>query len=149
MSEYIFSRILPSETWALRAGVLWPEKKSGPECELVGDRKEGALHFGVKFKGEIVCVGSFVPEAHPKIGHVSFRLRAMATDADHRKMGAGRMLIQGACAELEQRGVDGIWADARHAALGFYARLDWEVSGPTYEVPLRGLHRLVWVRIGE
>jgi predicted GNAT family N-acyltransferase len=149
MKGYEFSRLLPRETWPLRAAILWPEKEVGPGCELDVDAAEGALHFGIKQDDLVVCVGSFLPQVHPENSELTYRLRAMATSASHRKKGLGRMLIEGALAELMKVQVKGVWADARHAALGFYARLDWEVSGPTYEVTNRGLHRLVWVRIDE
>ena len=56
---------------------------------------------------------------------------------------------EGAIADLKKKSVPGVWADARHAALGFYACLDWDVIGPSYEVPKRGLHRLVCIRIDD
>ncbi len=46
------------------------------------------------------------------------------------------MLLEGAITALSDQGCTLVWADARHVALGFYARLNWDVVGPTYEVPL-------------
>lgn len=149
MRDYDFCRLLSSETWGVRAKVLWPEKALGPDCQLDADDQEGAFHFGVKHQGQIVAVGTFLPQVHPELNAADYRLRAMATDVHFRKMGVGRALIVGAMAELKAHSVKGVWADARHSALGFYARLDWEVTGPSYEVPKRGLHRLVWTGIGK
>ena len=149
MKGYEFCRLLSSETWGIRAAVLWPEKAPGPECKLDADDQEGTFHFGVKHQSRVVSVGTFLPQEHPELNAADYRLRAMATDVDFRNKGVGRALILGAMAELRAHSVKGVWADARHSALGFYARLDWEVTGPSYVVPKRGLHRLVWAGIGK
>ena len=140
----VVRRILSEETWLLRAAVLWPEKTPGPACRLAVDEAPGAFHVGV-FRGrELVAVGSFLPERHPMLmPRVGYRLRAMATHPDHRGQGCGRALIRHAERELMRAGESGIWADARKVALGFYAGLGWDVSGPFYDVPKRGKHRLV------
>ena len=145
---YKFSRITQEETWPLRAAVLWPEKEPGPSCRIPTDDLPETVHFGVQSDGEWVSIGSFVLETHPELPpSVHYRLRAMATHEAHRQRGVGRMLIEGAISALSEKNCSVVWADARHVALGFYARLDWDVMGPTYEVPLRGPHRLVWRRI--
>lgn len=142
---YKFSRITLTETWGLRAAVLWPEKDPGPTCQLAIDDLPDTFHFGVKGPTGVVSIGTFAKEVRPELPPGShYRLRAMATDQEHRERGVGRMLIEGALTELSELGCSIVWADARHVALGFYARLNWDVIGPTYEVPLRGPHRLVW-----
>lgn len=147
---YIFRRILPEETWTLRAGVLWPEKEPGPDCILPGDGLESSRHFGVFHGRHLVSVATFHAEGKEGLpAEVTHRLRAMATHPDHRHRGCGRQVLQGSVSALFESGVSGIWADARKVALGFYAGLGWNVEGPFYEVPKRGLHRLVWTRIGE
>lgn len=148
-SIYTVGRILPEQTWPLRAAVLWPEKSGGPECALPVDHGSGVFHFGAQREGEVVCIATFMPERHAELPpEVTYRLRAMATHPEHRKCGLGRRVLEAAEAELSEGGCKGIWADARHVALGFYACLGWEVTGPTYEVNLRGPHRLVWRRTG-
>jgi len=142
---YQFSRITLAETWGLRAAVLWPEKDLGPTCQLSIDDLPDTFHFGVKCATGIVSIGTFAKEVHPELPPgVHYRLRAMATDQNHRQCGVGRMLIEGATSALSEAGCSLVWANARHVALGFYTRLNWDVVGPTYEVPLRGPHRLVW-----
>lgn len=148
MSTYEFKQVLHTETWPLRAAVLWPEKSAGPSCELPSDTAEGTLHFGAFRGADLVSIASFSRQSHTALpDQICYRLRAMATSEAHRQSGAGRMVIDGAMRTLGGMEVEGVWADARHVALGFYARLGWDVVGPTYEVPLRGPHRLVWRRI--
>ena len=148
MTSYRFCEISANDTWLLRAGVLWPEKEPGPSCHLPSDSRHDTFHYGVLSAEEVVSIGSFVREDHPELPTLKhYRLRAMATHKNHRQQGAGRMLLEGAIKALSDQGCTLVWADARHVALGFYARLNWDVVGPTYQVPLRGPHRLVWRRI--
>lgn len=108
------------------------------------DGEEGVFHLGVIHNGLVVGIGTFMPEKHQNLpAFIDHRLRAMATHPEYRGQGVGRMLIRHAEAELREAGVGGIWADARKVALGFYASLEWDVTGPFYEVPNRGPHRLV------
>lgn len=148
--EYGVRRVLPPETWGIRASVLWPEKEADDSCALEVDGDPGVLHFGVIFNDEVVGIGSFMPQKHrdlePSIG---YRLRAMASHANHRGKGVATLLIRHAESVLKNQGEGGVWADARKGALGFYAGLGWEVSGAFYSVPKRGPHRLVWTRFGE
>ena len=147
VEEYVVRQVLPQDTWALRSAVILPEKRAGPECRMDVDDAPGVLHFGVFFGSALVSVGTFMPQPHPDLPEkVGYRLRAMATHPEHRGRGCGRRLIRQAEAELARLGQGGIWADARKVALGFYAGLGWDVSGPFYEVPKRGPHRLVHTR---
>ena len=146
-SEYWVGRILPEETWPLRSQVLWPEKQPDSTCSMEVDGHPDAVHLGVMNPAEVVGIGSLVPQTHEILGDVvGYRLRAMATHPDHRGRGVGALLLRHAEETLKANGEGGIWADARRVSLGFYARLGWEVTGPFYTVPKRGLHRLVWTR---
>jgi GNAT superfamily N-acetyltransferase len=145
--RYQVCRVLPEDTWPLRAAVLWPEKQPDGSCALPVDGAEGVFHLGVIHQGVVVGIGTFMPQNHRDLPHsIGHRLRAMATHPGHRGQGVGRMLIRHAEAELRASGFGGIWADARKVALGFYASLGWDVIGPFYEVPNRGPHRLVCTR---
>lgn len=148
-SEYKIGRILPEQTWGLRGAVLWPEKTGGEDCAMSVDHDPGVFHMGALSEGVPVCIATFMPQTHADLpAEIDHRLRAMATHPDHRKHGLGRQVLEAALKELEKGGHGGVWADARHVALGFYACLGWDVTGPSYEVHLRGLHRLVWRRTG-
>jgi len=143
--EYQVCRVLPKDTWPLRAAVLWPEKQPDATCALPVDDAEGVFHVGVITDGLVVGIGTFMPQNHPNLpDSVGYRLRAMATHPGHRGKGVGRMLIRHAEVQLREAGFGGVWADARKIALGFYASLGWNVMGPFYVVPKRGPHRLVW-----
>lgn len=148
--KYEVRRILPKETWALRSAVLWPEKSPDSSCAMDVDEAPRVVHFGVLSRGEVLSIGTFMPQKHPGLqSEIGVRLRAMATHPDHRGRGLGRLLIRHAEQQLKEAGEGGIWADARKVALGFYGGLEWEVTGPFYEVPKRGPHRLVWTRFTD
>ena len=145
--EYSIGRILPEETWGLRSQVLWPEKQPDSSCALEVDGDPDVFHLGVMAPVGVVGIGTFVPQVHAMLGDVvGYRLRAMATHPNFRGRRVGAMLVHHAEEVLKAKEAGGIWADARRVSLGFYARLGWEVSGPFYTVPKRGLHRLVWTR---
>ena len=140
--------ISPEETWGVRAAVLWPEKLVGPDCRLPSDSVPGTFHVGAFSEGDLLSVGSFSIQPHPMMdADLAYRLRAMGTAKSGRGMGAGTAVIERAVSELQRRKADVLWCDARHVALGFYARLGFEISGPSYAVPKRGLHRLAWLSI--
>ena len=137
--------IAPEDTWEIRAAVLWPEKTPGPDCELPSDRSEGAFHVGAFSAGTLVSVGSFSEQSHPDLASgLAYRLRAMGTSGSGRGLGAGTAVVERALSELQRRNAAFLWCDARHAAVGFYARIGFEITGPSYRVPKRGLHRMAW-----
>jgi len=142
-SQMIGVRIIaPEETWSIRAGILWPEKHAGPECALDGDGDPSTFHLGAIYRGDVVSIGTFMKADQPDYpGVLAYRLRAMGTITSHQGKGCGAAVIEKALEVLSGRGVERVWCDARHVALGFYARQNWDIVGPTYEVPLRGPHR--------
>lgn len=140
--------IAANSTWPLRAAVLWPEKEAGPSCLIEGDEAPETLHMGAFVAEELCAIGTFMQQQHPELpSGVSYRLRAMGTLKSAQGKGLGSQLVETGLDILSERGCDVVWCDARHVALGFYARLGWDVVGPSYQVPLRGPHRLAWRRI--
>jgi GNAT superfamily N-acetyltransferase len=134
--------IAPGETWPIRASVLWPEKDPGPECALDGDDDASTFHLGAICQGEVVSIGTFMKSEQPDYsGVLAYRLRAMGTSSGHQGKGCGAAVIEKALEVLSAQGVERVWCDARHVALGFYARMEWDITGSTFEVPFRGPHR--------
>ena len=48
---------------------------------------------------------------------------------------------------LEMKQVNLLWCDARQVAWGFYQNLNFNVKGDVYEVPLRGPHKLMYIKL--
>jgi GNAT superfamily N-acetyltransferase len=134
-----------SETRFLRHRVLWPHLASPELCVIDIDNREDAFHVGV-FDGEtLISIGSFFQISSPRlIQQPQYRLRAMATDPDYRRMHAGEQLISFACEELSKRGIPVLWCDARLVAVPFYESIGFSKFDDVYEVPLIGPHHFMW-----
>jgi hypothetical protein len=137
--------IEPPETQSLRHRVLWPHLSSPEVCVIDIDNREDAFHVGV-FQGEsVISIGSFFRMSSPRLVQQNqYRLRAMATDPDYRRMHAGDHLLSFACDELRLRHVDVLWCDARLVAVPFYESIGFSKFDDVYEVPLIGPHHFMW-----
>ena len=137
--------IEPAETQSLRHRVLWPHLSSPEVCVIDIDNREDAFHVGV-FRGEtLISIGSFFRISSPRLAPQNqYRLRAMATDPDYRRMHAGHHLLSFACEELCKRHVDVLWCDARLVAVPFYESIGFSKFEDIYEVPLIGPHHFMW-----
>ena len=118
-------RIAPEETYPLRHRVLWPHLEKESDCTIDIDFRDDARHFGTIQGQSLIGIGSFFQTSHERFPDAKkpYRLRAMATDPDHRGMNAGGDLIKSAVNSLREEGVDFIWCDARKVAIGFYEKL--------------------------
>ena len=137
--------IEPSETRSLRHRVLWQHLSSPEVCVIDIDNRKDAFHVGVFCEGALISIGSFFCLQSPRLNHeLQYRLRAMATDPDYRRMHAGEQLISFACEELSKRGVPVLWCDARLVAVPFYESIGFSKFDDVYEVPLIGPHHFMW-----
>jgi GNAT superfamily N-acetyltransferase len=109
------------------------------------DNREDAFHVGVFSEETLISVGSFFQLSSPRLHYsTQYRLRAMATDSDYRRLHAGELLLSFACHELHKRGVPVIWCDARLVAVPFYESNGFSKFSDLYEVPLIGPHHFMW-----
>jgi predicted GNAT family N-acyltransferase len=137
--------IEPKETQSLRHKVLWQHLPSMDVCIIDIDNRDDAFHVGVFQDENLISVGSFFQMSSPRLQqHQQYRLRAMATDPDYRRMRAGERLIAFACEELRTRQVEVLWCDARLLAVPFYESIGFTKFDDVYEVPLIGPHHFMW-----
>lgn len=110
-----------------------------------------AFHLGAFDEQErLVGVCSLFEMTTAKLNESQqIRLRAMATAPSVRDMGAGAAIVQEALRLAGGMGYDVLWCDARKVALGFYAKLGFERIDEWYEVPLIGLHQLMYYRLTD
>ena len=145
--------ISPKETKALRHKILWPHIKLEENCNIDIDYRSDGFHIGVFDGKRIISVASFFEMKSEKLIGVceniekQYRLRAMATDPEYRKLGVGRMVISEAIKNLRKMEVDVLWCNARKVALGFYENLEFEVIDEWFDVPNIGLHKLMYISI--
>ena len=146
--ELAVRRISAAETQQLRHRVLWPHLSSPEVCVIDIDDRKDAFHVGVFADERLISIGSFFAIESPRLAmQQQYRLRAMATDAEFRRLHAGDTLIQFALQELRLRGVAVLWCDARLVAVPFYEQLGFKKFDDVYEVPLIGPHHFMWKEV--
>jgi len=145
--------ITPEETKSLRHKVLWPHIKLQEDCNIDIDYRPDGFHIGAFDGTRIISVASFFEMNSEKLNGINdnlekqYRLRAMATDPEYRKLGVGKMVIFEAVNILRDKKVNVLWCNARKVALGFYDNLDFQVVDAWYEVPNIGLHKFMYILI--
>lgn len=137
--------ISSSETRSLRHRVLWPHLPSPDVCVIDIDERSDAFHVGVFHEQRLISIGSFFAMTSTRLEiYPQYRLRAMATDPDYRRMHAGNRLIEFGLDRLRKEGVRVLWCDARLIAVSFYESLGFSKQPDVYEVPLIGPHHFMW-----
>ena len=68
------------------------------------------------------------------------QLRGMAVDADYRRAGVGRMLLEEVDRVAIEAGTKILWANARKGAMAFYGKLGWKTVSEEFDIPLAGPH---------
>jgi GNAT superfamily N-acetyltransferase len=146
--ELTVRRISAADTRPLRHRVLWPHLSSPEVCIIDIDERRDAFHVGVYAEERLISIGSFFSMDSPRLlMQPQYRLRAMATDPEFRRMHAGDTLIQFALQELRLRRAAVLWCDARLVAVPFYEQLGFQKADDVYEVPLIGPHHFMWKMI--
>jgi len=149
-NNFIVKRIEAWQTRSLRHTVLWPHIEKVEDCNIDIDQREDGIHLGA-FDGErIVSIASFFEMRSDKIEHgKQYRLRAMATDPEYRRTGAGKRIIEEGINQLREREVDVLWCNARKVALNFYLKLGFDVIDEWYDIPLIGPHKFMYYPINR
>lgn len=87
-----------------------------------------------------------IPEAAYAPG-AAWRLRGMATSAEARGTGLGRLVLEGGFAAVRDGGGRYLWCNARVGAVPFYRRLGLVAVGPAFDVPEIGPHYVMWTGV--
>ncbi|MBO1264404.1 GNAT family N-acetyltransferase [Proteiniclasticum sp. SCR006] len=137
--RYIHSR----ETLPIRQKILRPYQ-SQEACLYDTDDAEGSFHVGAFHDMKLVSIASFCPWQHEELeGTFHYRLRAMATLPEYRRMGAGKQVVQYAEEILREKGVDILWCQGRTSVTGYYERLGFLPQGDVFDYPPIGPHILL------
>lgn len=130
-----------SDTYALRRAVL-RDGRADAVVMFAEDSMPGVVHLGARSDGVLVAVSSWIPR--PFAGSAAVQLRGMATAHAVQGCGVGGVLLDAGCRRVAAAGVPLVWARARDAALRFYLRHGFEVSGDGFVDESTGLpHHLV------
>jgi predicted GNAT family N-acyltransferase len=124
----------------LRQLVLRPGRPF-EETAFPGDDAPGAAHFGAYRGGELIAVASLLDSPHPeRAGERACQVRGMASHPSARGAGLGAPALAACVAEARARGAALVWCNAREAALGFYLRAGFTITGERFEIAGIGPH---------
>jgi ribosomal protein S18 acetylase RimI-like enzyme len=133
-------------TWNLRHRILRPNQEIY-KVQYAADTEPGAFHVGARVPeaSELIGTATFQVEGHPDFKvQKSYRLRGMATDPKFRGQGVGRALLLKSFDELQSRGCDFLWCNAREVAFGFYEKLGFSYHGEMFGIEDIGPHKIMY-----
>jgi GNAT superfamily N-acetyltransferase len=131
--------LLPVRNIVLREGRLTNE-----ECRFPTDDGEGAFHLGYYSGKTLATVVSLHPQNYEGIEGKGYQLRGMATLAEYRGQGLGKLIVDFAINQLKQKGAGYIWCNARKVAAKFYGDCGFEIISPEFEIKGIGPHYVMY-----
>lgn len=142
-------RVHVKDTYPIRHKILRP---NGPlsDCIFKGDDDELTFHLGAFVDGKLVSVASFYFENQAEFQDLhphQYRLRGMATLAEHRGQGLSSALLKTAFPLIKQNQCTLLWCNARESAEGFYKQVGFSGHGEIFDLPMIGPHRLMSIEI--
>jgi GNAT superfamily N-acetyltransferase len=134
----------PEMTYSLRHRVLRPHQ-SLEDCKFDTDHAENAFHVGAFHEGVLITVASFCIENNPDFPvEQQYRLRAMATLEDFRRLGAGRLVVDYAEKIIKEKGAGFLWCKGRTSVQEYYQKLGFVPHGEVFDYPPIGLHIIMY-----
>jgi ribosomal protein S18 acetylase RimI-like enzyme len=141
-------RIEKEMTYSLRYNILRPYQKV-EDCVSATDYDDDTFHVGAFCQGELVSVASFCIEKHPDFSNEKqYRLRAMATHENYRKLGAGKSVVNFAENLIKEKGFSFLWCKGRTTAQEYYSKLGFKAYGEVFDYPPIGLHIIMYKELG-
>lgn len=132
--------IKPTDILNIRNIVLRDSKLTPDECRFTTDEIEGAFHLGY-FDGDILAtVVSLHPQNYGEFTGTGYQLRGMATLAEYRGKGFGKLIVDYAINYLQQKNAACIWCNARKVASKFYQDCGLEIVSDEFEIKGIGPH---------
>ena len=136
-------------TYKIRKNVLWPHIKNG-NYSIDSDNQKDTFHLGTFLDKKIISIGTFIKENNTKFNcNSQYRLRAMATHSNYRKINAGKTLFLKALDVLKNKNIELLWCDARIAAVEFYKSVNMKTLKGTYNIPSIGLHKTMYLYLNH
>jgi len=144
------TRVISSElTYEIRKQVLWPHIKNG-DYSMSVDKYPDTFHLGTFLDKKIISIGTFINDNNSKFNcNLQYRLRAMATDKNYRKLGAGKKLFLKAIEILKQKKINLLWCDARLIAIPFYKSVKMISLPNSYYIPNIGEHKTMYIYLNS
>jgi predicted GNAT family N-acyltransferase len=128
-----------TETYDLRHRILRPHQTLSA-CAFPYDTAPGALHIGSFLNGQLIGIGSIVPEPRKNARQpISWRIRGMAVREDARGSGVGSTILQTLIDYARTQPLPAeIWCYGRVHVKGFYERFGFAQEGDLFELPEAG-----------
>lgn len=140
-------RIKPEMTYSIRHSVLRPHQAI-EDCKYDTDNEGNAFHVGAFYQGKLISIASFCIEKHPDFPiEKQYRLRAMATLDDFRKLGAGMSVVNYAENLIKEQDVNFLWCKGRTIVQEYYSKLGFKVHGEVFDYPPIGPHIIMYKKI--
>lgn len=140
--------IEPELTYDLRHSILRPHQPF-EACMYDTDHNPGAFHVGGFYQDKLICTASFYAESHPDFTNgKQYRLRAMATLEDYRKLGAGRAVVAYAEEKIRKQEAELLWCMGRTNVQGYYEKLGFQSHGDVFDYPPIGPHIVMVKKLG-
>lgn len=132
--------VSPETTYELRHTILRPHQPF-EACIYDTDRDVTTFHVGAFYEGTLISVASFYKEKNSEFTkEKQYRLRAMATRPTHRRLGAGRAVIDYAEKRIREEDIELLWCMGRTSVQGYYERLGFQPYGTVFDYPPIGPH---------
>jgi GNAT superfamily N-acetyltransferase len=139
--------IEPEMTYGLRHSVLRPHQ-TVEDCKYDTDHEDYAFHVGAFYQGRLISIASFCVEKNPDFPiEKQYRLRAMATLEEFRKLGAGRAVVNYAENLIKEQGIDFLWCKGRTTVQEYYNKLGFKTHGEVFDYPPIGPHIVMYKKI--
>lgn len=136
--------IIPEMTYNLRHSVLRPNQ-SIDDCKYDTDYKPGSFHIGAFYQEKLISTASFCIELNPNLSSdAQYRLRAMATIDEFRRLGAGRQVVNYAEKIIKEKGVPLIWCKGRTSVQNYYEKIGFHRFGEVFDYPPIGPHIIMF-----
>ena len=140
-------RIGSLETLPIRQKVLRPYQ-SVEACLYDTDDAKGSFHVGAFHDEKLVSIASFCLAHHEELeGTFHYRLRAMATLPEYRRMGAGKQVVEYAVDILKEKGAEILWCKGRTSVTAYYESLGFLPQGEVFDYPPIGPHILLFKKL--
>ena len=133
-------RAVPVEAVRPVRGMVLRPGQSPEQLVWDDDDHPEALHVGAYLNGELVGIGTILPQGHEDHGEGGWRIRGMATLPSARGEGVGGAVLDHCLAYAKDRGARYFWCNARIAALSLYERRGFATVGDMFEPPEIGPH---------
>lgn len=144
---FIIKEVDIEDIITFRHEILRPHQ-SLEDCVYDTDKHIETFHIGAFHNEKLVSVASFNQECNEHFADVNqYRLRAMATNQDFRKLGAGRLIVRYAETKLLQTDCNMLWCKGRTNVVEYYNKLGFIAIGDVFDYPPIGPHIVLYKRV--